>query len=274
MAEYERMNKEEYKEAKQQERNEVYDMLSASTQSLMNRGELKTYLDLQAQFFNQSPSNVLLIKAQNPQASWVRSSEEWKQDEVFPRRGEKGIMTLESVYYQKLDGSLGRSFRVAKSFDISQTTAAGREIQMPNFKGVADHIADASPVRVEPSDVVAEGLDAIWDMDGNRICVRHGMSEEQEFYVTAREIACVELAGQGKTRDDVLPLAECTAYVLSKRYGYDVPVPNLDRIIETFPGKEEKDVRRMLSDVRQTAGLMDAKAIDARNKERTMDMER
>ena len=274
MAEYERMSKEEYREVKQQEKSEVYDMLSASTQSLMDKSEFKKYLDLQGRFFNQSPSNVLLIKAQNPEASWVRSSEEWKQDEVFPRRGEKGIMTLESVYYQKLDGGMGRSFRVAKAFDISQTTAAGREIQMPNFRGIAAHIADASPVRVEPSDVVAEGLDAIWDEDGNRICVRHGMTEDLEFYVTAREIACVELAGETGHRDDVLPLAECTAYVLGKRYGYDVPEPNLDRIIESFPGKEEKEVRRQLSEIRQTAGLMDAKAIEARNKERTMETER
>ena len=46
MAEFAKMSPEEYRELKQNERNEVFEMLSESTQSLMEKEELLSYLDL------------------------------------------------------------------------------------------------------------------------------------------------------------------------------------------------------------------------------------
>ena len=80
MAEFAKMSPEEYRELKQNERNEVLEMLSESTQSLMEIEELLSYLDLQAELFDQTTSNVLLIKAQKPEATWVRTSDEWNKD--------------------------------------------------------------------------------------------------------------------------------------------------------------------------------------------------
>ena len=84
---FEKMDPEEYRQRKQQERSDVFDMLSQSTQSLLKPEELQQYLDLQSKFLQFSVSNVLLIKAQNPEATWLRTFDEWKSDNVSLLRG-------------------------------------------------------------------------------------------------------------------------------------------------------------------------------------------
>ena len=112
MAEFTKMDPEAYREMKKQERNEVFEMLSASTQSLMDRAEMIRYLDIQAKFFDQTISNALLIKAQMPEASWIRTSSDWEQDSIMPLKGQKALKTLSSHSYRKEDGSLLCGLRV------------------------------------------------------------------------------------------------------------------------------------------------------------------
>lgn len=84
----------EYRDMKMKEKSEVFDMLSGSTQSLMKAEDLLQYLDLQSRFMHLSVSNVLLIKAQRPEAVWVRTFDEWKQDNMEEKdvRRELGAM--------------------------------------------------------------------------------------------------------------------------------------------------------------------------------------
>ena len=264
---FDEISPEEYREKKQQEKNQVFDMLSGSTQSLMKPDELMNYLDLQSRFMHLSVSNVLLVKAQKPEAVWLRTFDEWKADDISLLRGETGFMTLDSSYYQRMDGSMGRTSKVTRLFDISQTTAASRQVSMPAFRNMAEVIAAASPVAVEKSDRVADGLDAVAH-DG-MISVREDLTAEQAFYPAAREIACMQLAGDaGLTRDEVLPYGECAAYILAKRYGLPCGLPDTDRLIKHFEGMEEKDVRKELTAMRQTAMGMEKNMLDARQKEK------
>jgi len=264
----EKMNPEEYRQMKQQERQEVFDLLSQSTQTLLKPEELQQYLDLQSRFLQMSASNVLLVKAQNPDATWLRTFEDWKQDNVSIKRGELGLKAMESSYYQKDDGTMGRSMKVVRLFDISQTTAADRQISRPSYRNAGEYLSEVSGYRTEPSDVVPEGIDALWDQERDRICVRPGLDKDREFYVTAREIACREMAGESRHRDDVLPYAECAAYMLTKHYGMEAPVPDLEKLTQHFPGMEEKDVRSELNHAKQTAGVLDAKILEARQRNR------
>ena len=90
----------EYRDMKMKEKSEVFDMLSGSTQSLMKAEDLLQYLDLQSRFMHLSVSNVLLIKAQRPEAVWVRTFDEWKQDNISLLKGETGILSLETAFFQ------------------------------------------------------------------------------------------------------------------------------------------------------------------------------
>ena len=81
------MEPEEYSELKRQEKAEVFDILSDATQKLLKPENLKAYADKQAQLFKHSVSNVLLIMEQDPEATWVRSYDDWKADGVTVMKG-------------------------------------------------------------------------------------------------------------------------------------------------------------------------------------------
>lgn len=265
---FEKMDPEEYRQRKRQERSDVFDMLSQSTQSLLKPEELQQYLDLQSRFLQFSVSNVLLIKAQNPEATWLRTFDEWKSDNVSLLRGETGIMAMESSYYQKQDGSMGRSMKVARLFDISQTNAANRQITRPSYKGVPGYINEVSGNRVQISEHLPEGIDGMWDRESGQISIRPDLSPDREFFVTAREVCAMELAGENASREEVLPYAECAAYMLSRRYGLEADKPDLQKLTEHYPGMEEKEVRAELSQMKNTAAVMDARLMEARYRDR------
>lgn len=263
-----KMNPEEYRQMKQQEREEVFDLLSQSTQTLLKPEELKQYLDLQSRFLQFSASNVLLIKAQNPEASWLRTFDEWKQDNVSVSRGEVGLKAMESSFYQKEDGSMGRSMKVVRLFDLAQTNAAGRKISMPSYRNIEEYLAEAVRIPVEQVDNLPEGEQARWDPGDNCIYVDSALTPQEAFSYIAREAACMELAGYQKGREDVLPYAECTAYMLSRHYGLEAEPPDLQRITDSFPGMEEKEVRNQLQNTKHAAEIVDARIMEARQRSR------
>lgn len=265
---FEKMDPEEYRQRKQKERSNVFDMLSQSTQSLLKPEDLQQYLDLQSRFLQFSVSNVLLIKAQNPEATWLRTFDEWKSDNVSLLRGETGIMAMEFSYYQKQDGSMGRSMKVTRLFDISQTNAANRQITKPSYKGVPGYINEVSGNRVQISDHLPEGVDGMWDRESGQISISPDLSPDREFFVTAREVSAMELAGENAGREEVLPYAECAAYMLARRYGLETEKPDLQKLVEHYPGMEEKEVRSELSQMKNTAAVMDARLMEARYRDR------
>ncbi len=261
MTEFTKMDQDEYREMKKQERNEVFEMLSESTQSLMDSAEMIRYLDLQARLFDQTISNTLLIKAQMPEASWIRTSSEWGQDNISPLKGQKALKTLSSHSYRKEDNSLGTSYDVTKVFDVSQTTAAERKIWTYKYHDAQESILHRLPCALEMTPTVPDGTDAFYDRHQEVIFVKEGMSKDETFVALARELSCYELMRMdySKSREDVLPYGECAAYLLAKRYGIDAPAPNVDKLIERFEGKEEKQVRKELADMKQSAAIIDVK---------------
>ena len=141
----ERMSNEKYRLLKQQEKENVFEMLSDATQSLLSADKLREYADLQAKLFGHSASNVLLIMEQKPEATWVRTFDEWKSDNVSLKKGEKGILTLVADYYEKPDGTMGMTSKVEKLFDISQTAAADRNVTRPVYRSAAELLMECSP---------------------------------------------------------------------------------------------------------------------------------
>ena len=128
------MTSKEYADLKRQEKAEVFETLSAATQKLLSGSKLKEYADKQAQLFKHSVSNVLLIMEQMPEASWVRSYDDWQKDGVQVLKGETGIRTLGSYRYQKEDGSMGMGSKVVKMFDVSQTAIKDFYIEGPSYR--------------------------------------------------------------------------------------------------------------------------------------------
>ena len=78
----------------------------------------------------------------------------------------------------------------------------------------------------------------------------------------------MELAGHQKGREDVLPYAECAAYMLARHYGLEAEPPDLQRITDSFPGMEEKEVRNQLQSAKHAAEIVDARIMEVRQRSR------
>lgn len=147
MTDREKIN--EYSELKRQEKAEVYELLSEGTQKLLSGEELREFADMKAKLFTHSVSNVLLIKEQMPEATWVRSYDDWKADNVVVLKGEAGIKTLDSYRYRRRDGTLGMNTKVVKMFDVKQTAIREFDIEGPSYGTVPEVIMGTYPASVE-----------------------------------------------------------------------------------------------------------------------------
>lgn len=271
----ERMSKEEYRAFKQQEKAEVFDALSEVTQQMLSGDKLKEYADMQAKLPGHSVSNVLLIMEQKPEATWVRTFDDWKGDNVSLKKGEKGILTLAADYYQKPDGTMGMSSKVERLFDISQTTAENRTVTRPVYKSAPELLMECEPIAVETPELPNEAY-AIYDPQMQEIHVKEGLDPDTKFFCIAREQAVAMMTKGGvMTRDDVIRDAEFSAYLVTKRYGFDAPDISFGEMASHFYGKEEKDVREALGGMRFTADRIHQKVQDQQELSRgNKDMER
>ena len=258
-----RMNPEEYSEFKKQEKAEVFELLSAATQKLLSPDRLKEYADKQAQFLSHSVSNVLLIMEQDPEATWVRTYDDWKKDNVTVLKGEKGIMTLGSYRFQKQDGTMGMGSKIVKVFDVRQTAIKDFDIEGPSYRKVPEVIMNMYPASVESADL-PDGELARYDPDDRLIRVKEGLDPATKMFVIAREQATYHLADFHEVwHEDVRDKANMAAYILTKHYGFDAPDIDFAGMAEKYPGKEEKEVREQLGGIKFACDRVDEKVREA-----------
>lgn len=119
------LTKEEYAAKKKAERDDLYALADEMAHEIMQDGDaFRGFLDVQARFDRYSPTNALLIYAQNDKATRLRDFDGWKKQGVYVRRHETGISILEAGdSYVTEEGRTGYYYHVKKVFDIAQTDA-------------------------------------------------------------------------------------------------------------------------------------------------------
>lgn len=257
------MAPEEYSELKRQEKAEVFELLSAATQKLIRPDGLKAYADKQAQLLRHSVSNVLLIMEQDPEATWVRTYDDWKADGVAVLKGEAGLRTLGSYRFQKEDGTIGMGSKVVKMFDVKQTAIKDFDIEGPGYRKVPEVIIGIYPASVEVQDL-PNGELAVYDPDDRLIRVKEGLDPMTKMFVVTREVSMYHLADFHENgREETMAEAELAAYILVKHYGFDTPDVDFSKLTETYPGKEEKAVRAELGRIKFACDRVDEKVREA-----------
>ena len=89
-------NKEEWAAQKKQERESAFAMIDETAQRMANDcGLFQSYLDVQARFDRYSVGNAVLITAQKADATQLSDFKGWKNNGVFIKKGESGIVLLE-----------------------------------------------------------------------------------------------------------------------------------------------------------------------------------
>ena len=186
-----KLSREEYAAQKKAEREELWTRIDALTVDAFKDGSsLRGFLDFTAQCSPERIENLLLFHSDAPEATWLKTFDEWKQAGRSVRGGEVGYTALIGQDYTREDGTAASGYYVGKKFDVSQTR--GRQ---PDRAPVyaADELVTAvftnSPVRLAVSEAVPEGIQAQYAAQNRTIYVRNNMDAQTTFLAIAREQA-------------------------------------------------------------------------------------
>ncbi|MDR1891740.1 MAG: ssDNA-binding domain-containing protein [Oscillospiraceae bacterium] len=265
---------EAYKELKQQQRDAIYAMIDETALTLAAPEKLKEYLDIQSRFDLYRPGNVLLIQAQMPTASRLKTYEEWQKVGAGVRKNPQSCYILKSGrQYTRDDGSIGQFTDIKKVFDISQTYNAPKSKQYPHPEGrtLLKALMNKSPVLAKAADILPEGMGAYYDPQNKVILVRPGMDAPDIFRCLSNELAVAELhrsMGEDFSRDNAAFPAYCASYVLCRENGVDVSSFNFENAAQEFSGKDAKDIRADLGNIRDAAGEIGGRVRQALQQER------
>jgi len=231
------------KEQRQQERAALFSLAEQTALGLGDPAKLAQYLDTQANFPAHSVNNALLIMAQMPAATQVRSFDAWKAAGASVQKGQKGIKILEPGQpFEGDDKQMHTPYFVKSVFDITQTDAEPAPAVTRDGRQLLKAMVNYAPVACVPSDTVPEGKTA--HFDGKQIQVLRGSDAPDLFRGIAAEMAAAKL-GHGFG-------AQCAAYMLCRRHGIEPSA--VGQPPEAFSGDDPQAIRGELDKIRTVAG--------------------
>lgn len=221
-----------------------------------NPERLLEYFKMQARFDRYSVSNVILLMHQFPEARQLKTFEDWKKAGAAVGRYEKSISILEPLEYVKKDGDSGRTYRIRKVFDISQTNVVR---QSPSFlagvstRSLLKALMEASPLQIEAYDRICQGQ-AFYNQEDQKIVMKRGLLPDEFFRAAAVAVsqAQLDLFSKGVlTPEEMQQKAESAAVLLCMKYG--VSMGNLrPQLSEGISTADSKEIKAELSKIRKT----------------------
>ena len=204
--------------------------------------ELNGHLKRQATFGKMGVTNVLLIGAQNVEATDVRTFEEWKERGRSIGKGEKAIAILSPKgEYTREDGTTRPNFEIKNVFDVSQTR--GKELRSrsyPPAKAVIKAMLTKAPIQIVWSDKVK---DARYDRSTNQVEANRELDADQLLYSVMREYAIAEGANEFT--------AQCVGAIACYRYSLMPEPVRYDPA--SFKNMDSRELKSLLSDARELA---------------------
>lgn len=281
----------ESRDKRTDELHQITDKLEKGVKDVFRSDKYKQFLNTMAKFPRYSVNNTMLIMMQRPDAQLCQSFTGWKEMGRYVKKGEKGISILAPAPYKiereqtKLDDKgrpvldadgepvtekvevTIRAFKVAKTFDVSQTD--GKELpsigpdelvgSIEGYPKLLQALQEISPVPVtfEQIDGEAKGF---YHQEDKRIAIQEGMSEVQTIKTLLHEMAHQKLhdkdavtAAEHVSRNGKEVEAESVAYVVCQHYGINTSDYSFSYVAGWSEGKEIPELKSSLDKVRQTA---------------------
>lgn len=257
-------DKEQWKEQKQQELDDTFELLNDSTSRLANDPSyLQKLLNLLADQASLSAGNALLVLAQTEnEVSQINSFDAWKKQGQSVKKGETGLRVLVPVTYIRSDGSEGTSFRVSRVFDTHQTE--GENIKQPvsekpDLALVLEAMIRTSPVKVIAAEAkLPAHSDGAYVPEEKVIYIRKDLDESKAFEVLSREQlrATLHFINKDARPDNIhLPLF-CAHYLISQRFGQNADIVDEQAVMHGDWPEQTTKIRSVISDARQAANML------------------
>ena len=271
--------KEQWKENKQAEREELSAIIDNGLDEVTgSAGKFVQYLRMQAKIPAYGASNTILIMAQRPGVTEVRSMRQWNKLGRSINRGESGIKILvpeEYSYQQKVErrddysGEVyteqvhreGRGYKVGRVFDLLQTNGrlAPRHPELAEGTHQLDAglraLLDLSPAPVVSRETLAQP--ARYDEQNAVIFVQPEAGGGEMFRALAAEIGHARIHDGGRfqdyRREDFSLDADSVSFILCQRFGVQTPTPDFSQVSELYGGLEKEDKRMFLDGIQSLA---------------------
>ncbi len=255
-------DREEWIAQKKAEREQAYEMISQMCTMITLDGErYKNCLDLMTRFGKYSPSNILLLAAQKPDAKRLADFKSWKEAHVSIKKGESGIIILEpGKEFTGKDGKTVRPFNAKKVFDVSQTSLPFAV--EPNIKRDGKLLLRAlihnAPCRFRFADAadMPAGVGARFIEKDNAIYVARGPETDASFRWIAKELATAHLKKDGYDPALADFAAVSIGYIIASRNGIDTAAYDFTKLPVELENLDEARVKQMISKIREVSNTI------------------
>lgn len=237
----------EYRERKQAERQELFELLNEATKEAVSSDEaFNQYIRLQGRL-NYTVSNSLLVFMQKPDAAELREFDDWKERGANIRKNSKSIKILEPYTARTRDGEVFTGFQAKRVLDISQTNALPAKRREVSDKVKFFAIMGISKAKVEAVETHTFGEDVFYDSQQNTIYIRKGLDRENFLKgLIAVEVQAAVFEQHGAENPEIQNFqAACGAYLIQRGYG----LADRDARIfvpESLKNMEPKEIRKVL----------------------------
>lgn len=237
----------EYRERKQTERQELFELLNEATKEAVSSDEaFNQYIRLQGRL-NYTVSNSLLVFMQKPDAAELREFDDWKERGANIRKNSKSIKILEPYTARTRDGEVFTGFQAKRVLDISQTNALPAKRREVSDKVKFFAIMGISKAKVEAVETHTFGEDVFYDSQQNTIYIRKGLDRENFLKgLIAVEVQAAVFEQHGAENPEIQNFqAACGAYLIQREYG----LADRDARIfvpESLKNMEPKEIRKVL----------------------------
>ena len=171
------------------------------------------------------------------------------------RTGEEGYTAIVGQVYEN-NGRKASGYNIGKVFDITQTR--GRPVPPPANYQVDELVAaaiESSPVPIQISDSLPDGIQAQYVPKNRTIYVRNGMDAGTTLCAIVRECAQADFhKDYTYNRQAYAVPSYCAAYMVAHRYGLDTAAFNFDRVVALYGNLGKEQQRGFLSDVNIVGG--------------------
>ena len=221
-------------------------------------------LDVASNFTRNSPNNIMLIFAQKPEATQLKSFEAWKEEGKSVKKGAQAAYIFVRKEYTDAKGEKRHSFDAEPRFDIAdikdaEPTPRKTYDERLLMKGLIHGCPMKVVVDPEYPDTQKEG--AYFNPKENIICCRYGMKLE-EMFPTIAKAAAHALLSNGDEHYRVSEHefdARSIAYVLTKRYGVDASLVSIESIPDNFGDYEPDEFKGKIAEILDVARKIDGR---------------
>lgn len=221
-------------------------------------------LDTASRFLRNSVGNIMLIYAQNPKATELRTYEEWKEQEKIVKKGASQIYILKKKDYTDSEGKARVGYDPEGKFDVLDTVD-GQMAPPPKYdeKTLVRGLVHACPAKVvvDADFPQSNPAGAAYIKDQNEVRCKYGMPLDELVPTVLNAAALATFCGgdENSRVSDYEFKARCIAYLLTEKYGISTENIQIQSIPSTYESMDADSFKGEIADL-----LTTAKAIDGR----------